>query len=330
MKALMRWGLSAVLPLAALTLAGCGGSRHASDEKYYLIAANISIPYWQSATSGFLRAAREFGVTAEVSGPKTYDPAAQHNEFQRVLGKKPTGILVSPADPKLLEADIAAAIAAGIPVVTVDSDAPSSKRLFFVGTNNHEAGRLGGRELVKRLGGKGNVVVLTMPNQANLAERLRGYRDVVGENSGIKITKVIDIRGDSRVAFDSVKELLDKKEPVDAFVCLEALGGKEVADVLTREKVTNKILVAMDTDKDTLDWIQKGVIQVAIAQKPFTMGYYGLQALDDAAHNKVSPLDKNWALDPFSKLPVFVDTGLTVVDKNNVGEFLQAQESSSK
>jgi len=66
------------------------------------------------------------------------------------------------------------AIAAGIPVITVDSDAPTSKRLFFVGTNNHQAGFMGGKRLAQELKSKGNVVVFTMPEQANLADDCKG------------------------------------------------------------------------------------------------------------------------------------------------------------
>lgn len=315
--------------VATAALAGCGGSKHAADEHYYMITANTQILYWQSAGAGVKAAAREFGVMADLTGPKTYNPQAQHDEFQKVLAKKPSGILISPADPKVVSGDIDAAIAAGIPVITVDSDAPESKRLLFIGTNNYEAGRLGGRELVKQLKGKGNVVVLTMPNQTNLAERLKGYRDILTDTPGVKITDVIDVKGDSRVAFDSTEEILDKRsDKVDAFVCLEALSGKEVADVLSRKKVTNKIVIAMDTDKDTLEWVQKGVIQATIAQKPFTMGYYGVQILDNLVHNKLTPLDKKWGLEPFSKLPTFVDTGLTLVNKDNVGSYQTAQQST--
>ena len=68
---------------------------------------------------------------------------------------KPAGILVSVADPRVLTEDIDAAVAAGIPVITVDADAVSSKRLFFVGTNNYEAGQIGGRTAAKELNGNG-------------------------------------------------------------------------------------------------------------------------------------------------------------------------------
>ena len=198
--------------------------------------------------------------------------------------------------------DIDQAMAAGIPVITVDSDAPASKRLLFIGTDNYHAGQIGGQRLAKELNGKGNVVVFTIPEQANLKERLRGYRDALEASPQIKITRVVDMKGDSRVAFDTATEVLgnDKKEHTDAFVCLEALAGKEVATVLSQHGVKDKVVLAMDTDDDTLSWIQKGVIAATISQKPYTMSFVGLKMLDDLYHHKLSTLTKDWAKDSFA------------------------------
>src|SRR5205085_4377653 len=135
-------------------------------------------------------------------GPDEYDPNAEKAAFEKALTKKPTGILVSAADAKLLTASIDKAIASGVPVLTIDSDAPDSKRLFFIGTNNYQAGLAGGRRLAKELHGKGNVIVFTMPDQPNLQERLRGYRDALESSPQIKIAQVVDVKGDPRIAFD--------------------------------------------------------------------------------------------------------------------------------
>ena len=318
-------------PVIPILLAGCGASQHSPDEKYYLLSANVKIPYWQTAGNGLVRSASQLRVQAELVGPDTYDAAAEQQELRRLIGLqlKPAGILISPADPALMKADIAAAIAAGIPVITLDSDSPSSKRLLFIGTNNYQAGIMGGRVAAQQLKGKGTVVVFTMPGQANLAERLNGYKFALSEHPGIKIADVVDIKGDPRIAFDKTTEIIEKRrDKVDAFVCLEALAGKEVADVLDRNKVNGKLVMAMDTDEGTLNWIQKGLIAATIAQKPFTMAYYGVKMLDELHHHKPSSLDVNWAQDPFSPLPTFVDTGATLVTKENVGEFLKAREAS--
>jgi ribose transport system substrate-binding protein len=79
-------------------------------------------------------------------------------EFRATFAMKPAGLLVSVADPALMQPAIDDAINAGIPVITIDSDAPKSKRLYFIGTNNMQAGVLGGKRVVEKLHGKGNVV----------------------------------------------------------------------------------------------------------------------------------------------------------------------------
>src|SRR5579872_1456452 len=239
------WSRCFLLGFALFLLAGCG-ARHDTDEKYVLVSANIQVPYWKSAGEGFINAGSQVKVRAEFVGPDTYDPKAEQAEFQRVVKTKPSGILVAPANPELMRPDIDAAIAAGIPVLTMDTDSPASKRLIFVGTNNYQAGVMGAKVAVKEMHGKGNVVVFTMPGQTNLEDRLRGYRDTFANSSQIKIARVVDIAGNPRVAFDTASQIVGKeKDKVDAFICLEALAGKEVAEVLTRYNVKGKTVVAM-------------------------------------------------------------------------------------
>ncbi|HKW24713.1 MAG TPA: substrate-binding domain-containing protein [Terriglobales bacterium] len=323
-------GSSLLLVLAVIFgWAGCA-SQHSADENYYLVTTNKQIPYWQTAGAGFLHAASQMKVKAEFVGPDTYDPKAEQLEFEKLLQSKPTGILVSPASGQLMRPDIDQAIAAGIPVITIDSDAPESKRLFFVGTNNYQAGVMGAKVAAAQLRGKGNVVIFTMPGQANLDDRLRGYRDIFASYPGLKIVRLVDIHGDPRVAFDTTEQIIgQKKEKVDGFICLEALAGKEVGEVLDRYHVAGKTVVAMDTDPDTLDWIKKGIIVATVAQKPYTMSLVGLEMLDDLYHHKLRSLQQNWAQDPFSPLPAFVDTGATLIDKSNVDAFISAQKSAT-
>src|SRR5438874_7902967 len=182
-----RISLTVLLLMASLgLLISCRSSQHSYDEKYFLVSANIKIPYWETAGAGFSQAASQLGVHAEFVGPDTYDPQAERQELQRVAKLKPSGILISAAEAGALKEDIDAAIAAGVPVITLDSDAPQSKRLVFIGTNNYEAGLMGGRLAAKKMQGKGDVAVFTIPGQPNLDERLNGYRQSVASSPGIK------------------------------------------------------------------------------------------------------------------------------------------------
>ena len=228
----------------------------------------------------------------------------------------------------MLGPEIDDAIGQGLPVITMDSDAPASKRLLFIGTDNELAGRTGAKYAVKALGGKGKVIVYTMPGQTNLEERLRGYKDVFAENH-IEIADVVDVKGDPTIAFDKTNDIVvQNKVKPEGFVCLEAEACKEVADVLDRNKVTGKVVIAMDTNKGTLDWIEKGLITATIAQKPYTMAYYGEKVLDDIHHYKPPSLVMMWAADTQAPFPMFVDTGATLIDKKSLSAFLAAQNPS--
>jgi ribose transport system substrate-binding protein len=304
------------------------GAAHDSDEYYVFVSSNLQVPYWQTAGAGFAKAAGELKVRFDFTGPRNYDAKAERDALDQAVTKKATGILLSVTDASLLKDSINKAIAAGIPVITIDSDAPTSKRLFFIGTNNYQAGYTGGQRLAQELKGKGTVVVFTMPEQPNLQDRLRGYREALEKTPAIKITRVVDIQGDPRIAFDTTTQILGKeKDKIDAFVCLEAQSGKEVAGVLNSYHITGKVVMAMDTDSETLEWIQKGGIAATIAQKPYTMTFVGVQMLDNLYHHKPATLDVDWAKDTFAPIPSFVDTGSDLIDKSNVESFLQAKKS---
>src|SRR5580692_5869236 len=314
----------AAFALGLTCLTGC--DRHSNKEVFYLVSANAALPYWQTAAAGFNRAAAQFKVTAKVVGPSNYDPQSELAELQKAVAAKPAGILISVSDASVLQPEIDAAIQAGIPVITIDSDAAGSHRLYFIGTNNLEAGRMGGRRLVEKLGGKGNVVFFTLAGQPNIEERLKGFKDVLATRPDIKIVDVIDAKSDARTAFDQAQQQLALTGPkkVDAFVCLESASGKPVSDAIKRANVTDRVLIAWDANPDTLDGIKSGTIDSTIAQKPFTMGYFGLKSLDEIFHAPPTQLSKDFGADPFSPYPVFVDTGTSLVDKNNVDLYIAA------
>ncbi len=315
---------SAVLAILSVLILSCGGA-HDSDEYFVFVSANLQVPYWKAAGAGFSNAAAQMKVRSDFMGPQNYDPKTERDVLDQAVQKKATGILLAVTDPALLKDSIDKAVAAGVPVITIDSDAPSSKRLFFIGTNNYQAGITGGQRLAQELRGKGNVVVFSMPDQSNLQERLRGYKEVLARTPEIKITRVVDIQGDPRIAFDTTTQIIGKeRDKVDAFVCLEAQSGKEVAGVLNSYHVTGKVVMAMDTDQETLDWIQKGVIAATVAQKPYTMAFVGMQMLDNLYHHKPSSLETDWSKDSFAPIPRFVDTGSDLIDKSNVDAFMQA------
>lgn len=319
-----------MLALGILSTTGC--ERHSKKEVYYLVASNLNLPYWQTAAAGFNKAAAQYKVTAKVVGPGNYDAQAEKDELHKAIAAKPAGILISVADVAVLQSEIDAAVGAGIPVITMDSDAPGSRRLYFIGTNNLEAGRLGGKRVIEKLGGKGNVVFYTIAGQPNIDERLKGFKDVLATRPDIKIVDVVDVKTDKDAAFDRTQEYMAMTGPkkIDAFVCLESDSGKKVSDAVKRANGTDRLVMAWDVNPDTLDEIKAGTINSTIAQKPFTMAFVGLKALDELFHSPPKQPGKDYSVDSFAPYPVFVDTGTSLVDKSNVDLYLASQNEGTK
>jgi ribose transport system substrate-binding protein len=324
MKAIQAAAL-AMVALGLTFVSGCEG-RHSTKEVFYLISVNQALPYWQSAAAGFKKAAAEYKVTARVVGPDGHDPQAELTELNNAVAAKAGGILISVSDAAVLKPGIDAAVSAGIPVITIDSDAAGSRRLYFIGTNNLEAGRLGGQRVVEKLGTKGNVVVFTFTGQPNTEERLKGIKDVFSSHPDLKIVDVVDIKADPKTAFDKTQEFtaLTGAKQIDAFICLDSASGKPVSDAVARVSGAKRLVIAWDVSPDTLAAIKAGTIDATVVQKPFTMGYVGLKMLDQIFHDQPVQPTKDFSTDPFSLYPSFVDTGTSLVDQSNVDVYLEA------
>jgi ribose transport system substrate-binding protein len=323
--------LIAVFILAgAALMVSCTKPYHEEKERYVFVATNIELPYWQEAQAGFLDAAKALGVQGELVGPAKYDPGAELGIFRDIVEQHPAGICLSAARPEIFKAEIDKAIAQGIPVICVDADVPDSKRVLYIGTDNFKAGRESLKRIAGLIPGKGNIAVITISGQRNLDDRVAGVADALKNFPVLKLTKILDDKGDVRSAFDQVSELIQKKEKLDGIICLEAAGGDGAAGAVHRFDMEGKLpIVAFDNDPETLDWIDRGAISATVTQKSYVMSYYGLKLLDDLHHNAVHQY-KDWRTAPAAPMPTFVDTGTVVVDKSNLKAYREALAAHPK
>jgi ribose transport system substrate-binding protein len=315
--------------VAIATLGSCQKSYHEDTERYVFVASNVKLPYWERAQQGFMDSAKVLKVKAAFTGPDRYDPDAELKAFQDTTASHPSGILVSPARPEIFKDAINAAVQAGIPVICVDSDSPASQRLLFIGTNNFRAGMESGEQIAELMHGHGSLVLITIPGQFNLDERARGVQEALKKYPSIHITNIVNDSGVPQLAADNLSNLLQNKAPMDGILCLEASGGPGAAKALDKVGMAGKIpLVAMDANPETLDWISKGVIAVTVAQKPYSMAFYGLRLLDDLHHNVVHQFG-DWRTAPTSPLPRVIDTGTAVINAKNVEDFKEAMATGA-
>jgi ribose transport system substrate-binding protein len=314
----------------AALVASCAKPYHEENERYVFVATNINLPYWQEAQAGFLDAAKALGVKGELLGPTGYQPNAEMLMFREIVEQHPAGICLSAARPEIFQAEIDKAVSQGIPVICVDADVPDSKRVLYIGTDNFKAGKESLKQMAALVPGLASIAVITILGQRNLDDRVAGVVDAMKNFPALKLTKILDDKGDARSAFDQVSELIQKKEKVDGIICLEATGGSGAAEAVHRFNMEAKMLiVAFDNDPETLDWIDRGAITATITQKPYVMSYYGLKFLDDLHHNAVHQF-KDWRTALAAPMPTFVDTGTVVVDKSNLKVYHEALAAHPK
>lgn len=291
------------------------------DERYVMVTFQSGIDYWKGIIKGFEDAAQVLNVSVEYRGSTKYDVREQVTVLEQVIAQKPAGIALSPMHPEELTPSINKAVDAGIPVVLFDSGAPGSKAYSFLATDNYNAGATAARTMAGLIGGKGQVGVITLPNQWNHQQRTAGFRDTIrAEYPDISIVAVKDGKGDRVVSRDAAMEILDEFPDVKGIFNTDAVGGVGVADgVRLKQKQGQVKVVAFDTDKVTLDMVRQGEIDATLAQGTWNMGYWSLMFLFHLHHGLVTP-DSGQTADTFP-LPVYVDTGITVVNRENVEDY---------
>lgn len=316
--------------VVTVALGACQQPYHQPEERYVLVTTNVNLPYWQEAQAGLTDVGKLMNVKVEMAGPASFSPAEELTAFKQAVAQHPSGILVSVSNPQLLKDAIDDAIFQGIPVICVDADAPDSRRVLFIGTDNFRAGQESGKRMAELLKGQGRVAIITLNGQLNVEERVRGVNETLKKYPGIKVVQTFDDKGDARTAYDAVSTLAQSKDKVDGIICLEASGGAGAADALHRLDQSGKVkIVAFDKDPETLDWIERGAITATVVQKPYIMAYYGVRFADDLHHGVVHEF-KDWRTAPAAPLPTFVDTGTAVIDSNNLAIFRESLAAHPK
>ncbi len=146
--------------------------------------SNNAAEFWTIAEAGTVEAAREFKVDVEFRRPQKGTAAEQKVLIDGLLNQEVKAIAVSVNDPKN-QHDYLNEIAAKVPLITQDNDAPQSKRLCYIGTDNYEAGKAVGRLVKKALPDGGTIAIFVGRSEAlNAQERTQGVLDeLAGEKN---------------------------------------------------------------------------------------------------------------------------------------------------
>src|SRR4030042_4377733 len=177
MKKLLMVGRSVLILLSFAACAkkeGGAASQAAgryADQLYVEVSALNSLEYFYDHKEGMRLVGEDLGVKTEYTGPGDYDMNAVAAAIDQAVAKKAAGIVVVGWEESLNGA-INKAIEAGVPVITVAADLPTSNRPAFVGTSNFNAGLELGKYMVKKMNGKGKVAFVGMPVLSNIRDRI--------------------------------------------------------------------------------------------------------------------------------------------------------------
>jgi ribose transport system substrate-binding protein len=304
--------------LAGIAVAMMATPAFAANYRFVIVPKAMNNPFFDFARDGCLKRAKELGnIECIYKGPVEHEPATQAQIIQDFVTQKVDGLAISVADVAAMSKSIEAATAAGIPVITFDADAPGSKRIAYIGTNNKEFGVALGKQLLKlRPDGGKYAMVSGGPGAKNLAERVDGVREA------LKGSKWIEVAGSPTFCNDdpalAVQQMTDMRTATPDLAAIVPIGGwpmfapegfKAFASRYKKDIDSGKFtLVVADTLKMQLELLRDGYANALVGQRPFEMGEKAMDTL--------------LAIKKGQKVPETIYTGLDLVTKDNVAKLL--------
>src|SRR6188768_227166 len=300
-----------IVAFAAITTigaAGCkksgeGGAAPAAGPPKFAFVTNNSAGFWNIAVKGVQKAERDFGIKVEVLRPLKGELAEQQRYLEDVMVLGFQGLAVSPVNPDSMT-PLLDRVAAKMPVICHDSDAPKSKRIAYVGTNNTEAGRAAGAAALKALGDKrkGKVALFVgRIDMQNAIERRAGVEEVL-KPTGLEILPVFLDGTDRAKAKKNVEDALARYPDLVLTIGLWSYNGPSLAGAIRASSRKDKpAIVAFDEDEETLKAVEDGIIYATIVQKPFEFGYQSMKLLKEIKDGKQVPPSVNPGIDTISK-----------------------------
>ncbi len=306
--------------VAVMAGIGISGQAIAAEKPTIALIPGLTTDaFYITMHKGAQKAADALGVKLIYQGAPDWNAALQVPVLDAIIARKPDAILIAPNDTNQLVAPLKNAADAGIAVITVDTFIDDGKYqdgagkgdfpITYVASDNVLGGRMAARALAASIGGKGKVYVSnTKPNISTTDQREEGFKLEMAENyPGIEILKT-QFNDDSAVkAAAQLQAVFARTSDLAGVFGANLFSAMGAADGVKAVGKSGKIrVVAFDAPTRIVDDLKSGLIDLAIAQHPAEIGYFGVMA----AYAHVTG----------QSVPVAIGTGFTVMDKNNVDD----------
>jgi ribose transport system substrate-binding protein len=261
--------------------------------------------YYEAVTESAARAAEAAGARLVIKAPDEANLEQQIRMMETMIKQGVDGIAISPIHSDMLAPVIDKAVDAGIPVICFESDAPGSRRLSYIGTDNIRAGERLGEAIDGLLKGRGMVLVSTgFSDSLHLRERLEGFLGYIHRETDIDVLEVRYNEGIPGQALTELEGMIDDHPHFDAFVALDFVSGS--ASVLVWKAMgLNRYALTFGLMPDISEAMRNGQITMAISLNEHRWGAMIVEQLLKAGDGE--------------EIPGFVETGISLIDVDAVG-----------
>ena len=231
----------------------------------------VSDSFWLVVKNGVELAAKETGSDVEYRAPEKFDMVAMSQLIDAAVASKPDGLIVSIPDAEALGKSIQAAVAAKIPVISINSGSDVSKKLgclMHVGQEEETAGK-GAGERMQAEGVKKAMVINQEVGNVGLDLRAKGFSEGLGTKA-----EVLAVKMDFTEARNAVASYLQKNSDVEGILALGPTGAEPALQALEAAGKLDKVKFGtFDLSPTVLQAIAAGKMEFAIDQQQFLQGY---------------------------------------------------------
>jgi len=263
--------------------------------------------YWQIVRAGMQAAATEFDVKPIIVGPEfEKDVNGQIVILGRVLKKRPDGVLLAAADYNRLVPLAKQAKAEGVTLVTLDSALNSNIPVSFVGTDNVVAGTKAGEEIARLVPpGEEIAIISHVRGNETAIDREKGVREALSRIGRPAPIGTYFVENDLNKAYRIVTDLIATHPKLGGIVGLNENSTVGAGRAIRDSRAAGRVkLVGFDNSKKEIEFLESGVVQALVVQKPFNMGYLGIRTLVRAMRGE--------------KVPPIIHTASVLVRKNDM------------
>jgi ribose transport system substrate-binding protein len=302
-------------------MSGLAASPVQAGEKKYTIAlipGRTTDPFYTTMRQGAQAAADALGVELLFQGAPELNSVQQVPILNTIIGGKPNAILIAPADRTELIEPLKKANSAGIPIITVDTFIANGHYqtgsgyadfpLSYIASDNVLGGQIAARALAKAIGDKGKVYVSsTKPGISSMDQREQGFTEEMKKHPLITQLETQYNFYEAGKAASQLQSTFASNPDLAGVFGTNRFSSTGCAEGVKQANATGKIkIVAFDAPSSIVGLLKSGAVDLAIAQHPKEIGYYGVvTAFAHLSGESVPPL---------------IGTGFTVIDKNNVDD----------